>query len=233
MPSTRTYRLRQPGLPPGTVLTRLIRGAEQADYSPAYCDERRVEPTATACTVLYVKKQISNSPTISAGHCSLTSSSSYIQTKQAHWNVVGVSFPRHPSSLDEGYRCRAQKALSPTRWPESGCTCAPRSHPTAALPRTVSTSTLSNFPGTRSDAAEVVTPDHRSTRYRCRHLHAGCADPRVDEADFPLRTSCTRVIRALRAVHAWMVSAESLKPHRRNASTGLSGLRPPWRAGRR
>ena len=137
----------------------------------------------------------------------------HIQAKQAHWNVVGINFRDTHLILDEV--TDAARELSDE--------VAERMRALHALPdgrsETVSaTSTLSKFSEDQVDTAEVVsliTDRLDAAAATCRRVH-----DEVDEADPTTADLLHKVIETLEQ-YAWMVSAESLKPRKRNAPTGL------------
>ena len=137
----------------------------------------------------------------------------HIQAKQAHWNVVGINFRDTHLILDEV--TDAARELSDE--------VAERMRALHALPdgrsETVSaTSTLSKFSEDQVDTAEVVsliTDRLDAAAATCRRVH-----DEVDEADPTTADLLHKVIETLEQ-YAWMVSAESLKPRKRNATTGL------------
>jgi len=138
----------------------------------------------------------------------------HLQTKQAHWNVVGINFRDTHLILDEV--TDAARELSDE--------VAERMRALHALPdgrsETVSTtSTLAKFSEDQVDTAEVVTlitARLDAAAATCRRVH-----DEVDEADPTTADLLHKVIETLEQ-YAWMVSAESLKPRKRNATTGLS-----------
>ena len=176
-----------------------------------YCDGRRVEPTAAACTVPYMKANKQLSDNLQAVLVDLIEL--HIQTKQAHWNVVGINFRDTHLILDE--ITDAARELSDE--------VAERMRALHALPdgrsETVSTtSTLAKFSEDQVDTAEVVTlitARLDAAAATCRRVH-----DEVDEADPTTADLLHKVIETLEQ-YAWMVSAESLKPRKRNATTGL------------
>ncbi|MBC7761903.1 Dps family protein [Glaciihabitans sp. GrIS 2.15] len=137
----------------------------------------------------------------------------HIQTKQAHWNVVGINFRDTHLILDEV--TDAARELSDE--------VAERMRALHALPdgrseTVTATSTLSKFPEDQIDTAEVVsliTARLDAAAATCRRVH-----DEVDEADPTTADLLHKVIETLEQ-YAWMVSAESLKPRKRNATTGL------------
>ncbi|CAN5282810.1 DNA starvation/stationary phase protection protein [Frigoribacterium sp. UYMn621] len=137
----------------------------------------------------------------------------HIQGKQAHWNVVGTNFRDTHLILDE--IIDAARGLSDE--------IAERMRALHALPdgrsETVSaTTTLPKFPADQVDTSEVVslmTERLDAAAETCRRVH-----DEVDEADPTTADILHKVIETLEQ-YAWMVSAESLKPRKRDAKTGL------------
>jgi starvation-inducible DNA-binding protein len=137
----------------------------------------------------------------------------HIQGKQAHWNVVGTNFRDTHLQLDE--IIDAARLLSDE--------VAERMRALHALPdgrsETVSaTTTLPRFPEDQVDTAEVVsliTERLDATAATARRVHDA-----VDEADPTSADILHKVIETLEQ-YAWMVSAESMKPRKRGAKTGL------------
>ena len=178
---------------------------------PAYCDRPRVERTATACSVVDMKANKQLSDNMQAVLVDLIEL--HLQGKQAHWNVVGTNFRDTHLILDEVVE--AARGLSDE--------IAERMRALHALPdgrsETVSvTTTLPKFPGDQVDTAEVVsliTERLEAAAATCRRVH-----DEVDEADPTTADILHKVIETLEQ-YAWMVSAESLKPRKRNADSGL------------
>lgn len=137
----------------------------------------------------------------------------HIQGKQAHWNVVGTNFRDTHLQLDE--IIDAARLLSDE--------VAERMRAMHALPdgrsETVSsTTTLPKFPEDQVDTAEVVsliTERLDAAAATARRVHDA-----VDEADPTSADILHKVIETLEQ-YAWMVSAESMKPRKRGAKTGL------------
>jgi starvation-inducible DNA-binding protein len=178
---------------------------------PAYCDTQRVEPTATTCTVPVMKATKELSDNLQAVLVDLIEL--HIQGKQAHWNVVGTNFRDTHLILDE--------IVDTAR--ELSDEVAERMRALHALPdgrsETVSsTTTLPKFSADQLDTAEVVsliTERLDAAAATCRRVHDA-----VDEADPTSADILHKLIETLEK-YAWMVSAESLKPQKRNAATGL------------
>lgn len=137
----------------------------------------------------------------------------HIQGKQAHWNVVGTNFRDTHLILDE--IIQAARELSDE--------IAERMRALHALPdgrsSTVSaTTTLPKFPDDQVDTSEVVdliSERLDATADTCRKVH-----DEVDEADPTTADILHKVIETLEQ-YAWMVSAENMKPRKRNATSGL------------
>lgn len=137
----------------------------------------------------------------------------HIQGKQAHWNVVGKNFRDTHLILDE--IIEAARNLSDE--------IAERMRALHCLPdgrsETVSTATtLPKFPEDQVDTAEVVnliTERLDAVAETCRRVHDD-----VDEAD-PTTADMLHTVIAAMEQFAWMVSAENMKPRKRNAQSGL------------
>ena len=137
----------------------------------------------------------------------------HIQGKQAHWNVVGTNFRDTHLILDE--IIEAARTLSDE--------VAERMRALHALPdgrsETVSaTTTLPKFPEDQVDTTQVVsliTERLDAAANTCRRVH-----DEVDEADPTTADILHTIIEELEQ-YAWMVSAEKMKPHKRNAQSGL------------
>ena len=137
----------------------------------------------------------------------------HIQGKQAHWNVVGTNFRDTHLILDE--MVDAARELSDE--------VAERMRALHALPdgrseTVTATTTLPKFSANQVDTAEVVsliTARLDAAAESCRRVH-----DEVDEEDPTTADILHKVIETLEK-YAWMVSAESLKPQKRNAKTGL------------
>lgn len=137
----------------------------------------------------------------------------HLQGKQAHWNVVGNNFRDTHLILDE--IIDAARELSDE--------IAERMRALHALPDgrsgTVSASTtLPKFPDDQVDTSEVVdliTERLEAAAETCRKVH-----DEVDEADPTTADILHKVIETLEK-YAWMVGAENMKPHKRNATSGL------------
>jgi starvation-inducible DNA-binding protein len=136
----------------------------------------------------------------------------HIQGKQAHWNVVGTNFRDTHLQLDE--IIEAARALSDE--------VAERMRALHALPdgrsETVTkTTTLPKFPPDQVDTTEVITLITErldAAAETCRRVHDD-----VDEADPTTADILHKVIETLEQ-YAWMVSAENMKPRKRNATSG-------------
>jgi starvation-inducible DNA-binding protein len=137
----------------------------------------------------------------------------HIQGKQAHWNVVGTNFRDTHLILDE--LVDAARDLSDE--------VAERMRALHALPDgrseiVSSTTTLPRFSADQVDTAEVVsliTARLDAAAETCRRVH-----DEVDDEDPTTADILHKVIETLEK-YSWMVGAESLTPHKRDATTGL------------
>ena len=137
----------------------------------------------------------------------------HLQGKQAHWNVVGTNFRDTHLILDE--MVDAARELSDE--------VAERMRALHALldgrSETVSaTTTLPKFSADQVDTAEVVsliTARLDAAAETCRRVH-----DEVDDEDPTTADILHEVIETLEK-YSWMVGAESLRPQKRNANTGL------------
>ena len=137
----------------------------------------------------------------------------HIQGKQAHWNVVGTNFRDTHLILDE--MVDAARDLSDE--------VAERMRALHTLPdgrsETVSTTTtLPRFSADQVDTAEVVsliTARLDAAAETCRRVH-----DEVDDEDPTTADILHKVIETLEK-YSWMVGAESLTPHKRDATTGI------------
>jgi starvation-inducible DNA-binding protein len=137
----------------------------------------------------------------------------HIQGKQAHWNVVGTNFRDTHLQLDEiidAARLHSDEVAERMR--------ALHALPDGRSETVSATTSLPKFPEDQVDTAEVVTLITErldAAAATCRRVHDD-----VDEEDPTSADILHQIIETLEQ-YAWMVSAEHMKPRKRNAQSGL------------